>query len=124
MDRSPVVARRLGFASMPLAILAIIIGWQCLVMVVVNLGYEWSFSSSGSSGSGSVVGSGSASWTWVVPGTTLEEVWVGGWDALRELGFGGVGRMVWTYVVGDQISLESMARVGPWIALGVIAWVW
>ncbi|KAF8335752.1 eukaryotic membrane protein family-domain-containing protein [Cantharellus anzutake] len=36
VDQSPVVARRLGFASLPLAILAILIGYQSLGMIIAN----------------------------------------------------------------------------------------
>jgi len=36
VDQSPVVARRLGFASLPLALLAILIGYQSLGMIIAN----------------------------------------------------------------------------------------
>lgn len=41
VDQSPVVARRLGFASIPLAVLAVIIGYQSLSLVISNNSNEF-----------------------------------------------------------------------------------
>ena len=40
MDQSPLVARRLGFATLPLAVLAILIGSQS-IRLLFSLPYGW-----------------------------------------------------------------------------------
>jgi hypothetical protein len=70
VDQSPVVARRLGFASSPLAILAVLVGSQSVGMIIAN---------------NERVGTGLS---------PLED-WLG-----------------WLW------------RVGPWVVLGLVAWLW
>lgn len=70
VDQSPVVARRLGFASLPLAILAMLVGSQSIGMIIAN--HER-------------VGGGLSSF----------EDW-----------------------------LSWLSRVGPWVVLGLVAWLW
>ena len=73
VDQSPVVARRLGFASLPLAILAVLIGSQSVGMVIAN---------------NERVGPGNAALS------SLED-WLG-----------------------------RLSRTGPWVVLGLVAWLW
>lgn len=75
VDQSPVVARRLGFASLPLAILAVLVGSQSVGMMIAN---------------NDRVGSG---------------VGPGGLSSLEDW-------LVWLW------------RVGPWVVLGIVAWLW
>lgn len=59
VDQSPAVARRLGFAVLPLAILAVLVGQQSVGMVVAN-------ASSSSSPSATIYGDGVGGWVdWV-----------------------------------------------------------
>jgi hypothetical protein len=43
VDQSPVVARRLGFAPLPNAILAVLIGSECVQMVILNASADSTF---------------------------------------------------------------------------------
>ncbi|KAH8979631.1 eukaryotic membrane protein family-domain-containing protein [Lactarius akahatsu] len=77
VDQSPVVARRLGFSSLPLAVLTIIIGTQAVALLV----------SSASPSSPSFFREQSAATTWV-PGLSLPFQWwtVEGWQELFATG--------------------------------------
>lgn len=97
VDQSPVVARRLGFASLPLAILAVLIGTQSVSMIIAN--YERSSPPQYPSFGSSKVGLSVTEWGW----EGLVE-WLNEWD--------------WREVV------ESISRVGPWAVLGLVAWLW
>lgn len=99
VDQSPIVARRLGLAALPLAILAVLIGSQSIGMLVANhgTGHERVMSSSySSSGAGGAMGDSD-------------------------------GAVVYAYAYALQIWLDWLAwisRVGPWVVLGLVAWLW
>ncbi|KAG6828801.1 hypothetical protein H0H92_006681 [Tricholoma furcatifolium] len=68
VDQSPLVARRLGFASLPLAVLAIIIGWQTLgLMFSMRSDYDWMRLSHPT-----WVAIGVLFWIWYVPSQLLD----------------------------------------------------
>lgn len=98
VDQSPVVSRRLGFASLPLAILAVLIGSQSLGMIIDNYS-----SGSSSPSSFSSFSSSSSRLTLSLRGYELE-LQVPDWD--------------WKELV------EYASRVGPWVVLGFVAWLW
>lgn len=93
VDQSPVVARRLGLAALPLAILAVLIGSQSIGMLVANhgTGHErvtGSYSSSGAAGDND-------------------------------------GAVMYAYALQFWLDwLAWISRVGPWVVLGLVSWLW
>jgi putative membrane protein DUF747 len=99
VDQSPVVARRLGFASLPLAVLTIIIGTQAAILLA----------SAASPSSASVLREPSVGAIWG-PDFSLNFEWwtVEGW---REL---FVSRLDW----------ELASRWAKWGIIGFTFWMW
>ncbi len=99
VDQSPVVARRLGFASLPLAVLTILIGTQAAVLLA----------SAASPSSASVLRETSVGAIWG-PGFSLDFEWwtVEGW---REL---FVSRLDW----------ELVSHWAKWGIIGFTFWMW
>lgn len=99
VDQSPVVARRLGFASLPLAVLTIIIGTQAAVLLA----------STASPSSASVLRDPSVGTIWG-PDFSLNFEWwtVDGW---REL---FVSRLDWEFV----------SHWAKWGIIGFTFWMW
>lgn len=116
---------------------------------MVNMGYEGVFresytqTSTSASASSNVMGS-----TLLALLVSILDLCASGWDTFEglmrqgklletllkgldfQIDWVGLPSLVWKYVSGAfegydvKAFVESWARVGPWIALGVIAWVW
>jgi hypothetical protein len=99
VDQSPVVARRLGFASLPLAVLTILIGTQAVILLA----------SAASPSSASVLRDPSVGAIWG-PGFSLNFEWwtVEGWQELF------VSRLDW----------ELVSHWAKWGIIGFTFWMW
>lgn len=99
VDQSPVVARRLGFASLPLAVLTILIGTQAVMLLA----------SSASPSSAQTLREHVTKATWG-PGFSLTFQWwtVEGW---REL-------------LTTRLDWELTSHWAKWCIIGFTFWVW
>ena len=102
VDQSPLVARRLGFSALPLAVLTILIGSQAVSLVL---------SSSSAHGTSMPRLSNLTNLIW-----RLSDVeW---WKRARESG--------WEELLqrGRDVDWEAVVRWAKWSTLGLTIWVW